>query len=93
MTNYEELNRLAEAAREDCEPDEVNWYLLEDLKAGFVVRPPDFEFVAAASPDVILGLLADLERKDALLRLIADNSTPGDWPNGIMGALEKELSK
>lgn len=41
----------------------------------------------------VLDPLRDaVERKDALLRMIADNSTPDDWPNDIVEALEKELS-
>ncbi len=64
MTNYTDLKRLAEAANQI----KTLWY----LNTSRLGNPVDINFIAAASPDVILGLLADLERKDALLRQALD---------------------
>ena len=75
----EQLRALAEAAREDCEPDEENWYLLDDLKAGFVVKPPDFEYVAAVSPNQTLALLDENERLRTAAQAVVDRWDTPSW--------------
>lgn len=48
-------------------------------------------YIAATSPDVVLALLDALDRKDAAIRRIFDNSCRGDWPADLYDAMEKEL--
>ena len=55
-----ELRRLAEACpMPDNDPDTFkDWYELEDLtERNYPIPPIDAAFIAAASPDVVLGLL------------------------------------
>lgn len=55
-----ELRRLAEACpMPDSDPDTLErWYKLEDLtERNYPIPPIDAAFIAAASPDVVLGLL------------------------------------
>lgn len=58
-----ELRRLAEACpMPDNDPDTLkDWYELEDLaERNYPIPPIDAAFIAAASPDVVLGLLNSL---------------------------------
>ena len=55
-----ELRRLAEACpMPDNDPDTLSeWYAIEELtERNYPIPPIDAAFIAAASPDVVLGLL------------------------------------
>ena len=59
-----ELRRRAEACpMPDNDPDTLSeWYEIEDLtERNYPIPPIDAAFIAAASPDVVLGLLGRLE--------------------------------
>ena len=56
MTNYTELKRLAERASLA-----TPWYYLGDLLTETIDDSGDAAYIAAASPDVVLGLIKSLE--------------------------------
>ena len=55
------MNELKELADQAQRIDEEPGYQLEDLKEGFNVQPDDFRFVAAATPGMVLRLIAQIE--------------------------------
>ena len=88
MTNkadYTTLKAKAEAAKDRGDPDERPWYTAYDISMGHHPLAVDESFIEAASPDVVLSMIADSERKDALLRDI------GEWIDRGQGASSEEL--
>ena len=71
--NHEHLKALALAAKDESQ--KPGWYearTLEDMCGLFVA---DAEYIAAASPDVVLALIAENERlREALKDIIEDYS-------------------
>lgn len=60
--DYSELKRLAEAAKALDHNENDGWYRERSLMLGRISYPKNARFMAAASPDVVLGLLAEVER-------------------------------
>ena len=86
-SDYAELRRLAEACpMPDNDPDTLSeWYELKELtERNYPIPPIDAAFIAAASPDVVLGLLDELDhlrtedipviqrRRDELIARVAE---------------------
>lgn len=67
-----ELRKLAEAAKAAI--DDEPWWEEYTLSVNFNIYAPDAAFIAAASPDVVLGLL---ERLDRDCDTCANKSTDG----------------
>lgn len=84
------LRVLAEAA------NVVDWYTPDDVLLSGVELWKNARFIAACSPDVVLGMLDALERKDALLRqaLEAFDAVAGKGKlcNAAVEAINKELT-
>ncbi|HBO0862800.1 hypothetical protein KKY53_14815 [Pseudomonas aeruginosa] len=62
MTDTKKLKELAERAR-----DKGDWYKASSVDA-FPEFHVDQEFMVATSPDVVLWLIAEIERLNALLK-------------------------
>ena len=84
--NRTELRALALAANVPDHNENPAWYLEEDLLLDGVYYAKNARFIAAASPDVVLGLLNALERKDQLLKQALDLLNMGfDYSGDVYG--------
>ena len=62
MSDYSKLKELAEAAIEQSDNiGEAAWYTADCLQHLLHAGAPDADFIAAANPAVVLGLIADLD--------------------------------
>jgi len=90
MTPHPELKRLAEGASLSpwkAEPNEV-WFCCNEVPVGpiaSVIHQPDARYIAAADPQTILGLLAEVERLK-----IANTHLNGDLLNSRANAHDDE---
>ena len=60
MTNHTELKRLAEAARYSWL--DGHWHNHVTLNSGEILDAMDCDYVVAASPDVVLSMIAEIDR-------------------------------
>ena len=60
MTGHTRLKELAQAVQEG-----MRWYSQDDLFENSIDRPEDLAYIEAASPDVVLGLIAEIENLKA----------------------------
>ena len=85
-TLHEELRALAQAANVLDHNESGNWY---GPTASIIYYPKDARFIAAASPDVVLGLLD--ENKELRMQVLADQ-TQNMWLHD-RATLYEELRK
>ena len=94
MTDYEELKRLAEAGIADAG---ICWYSSDDF-TDVPFLHVDAAYIAAANPQTILALLADLERLHQICRNVYEVWSgsegipiPETAPEGYMLQLLKQM--
>jgi hypothetical protein len=85
------LRELAKKANELDHNERPEWYHADNIQKQGAYYPKNARFIAAASPDVVIGLLDEIERLRSVIQLIYDNSIRVDWPDDIWDAIKGEL--